>query len=74
MEKTMQHKTASDFDPEVMKLFNQYVHGVIDRGSFLNRANKFAVGGMTGTTLLDALNPKFAHAQRVKKDDPRIAV
>ena len=67
-------QTASDFAPEVMKLFDQYVHGIIDRRAFLNSATKYAVGGMTATTLLDALNPKFAEAQQVKKDDPRITV
>jgi carboxymethylenebutenolidase len=68
----MQLKTASDFDPEVMKLFDQYVHGVIDRRAFLNRATKYAVGGTTAAMLLEALNPKFAEAQQVKKDDARI--
>ena len=64
--------TAADFAPEVMKLFDQYVHGIIDRRAFLNRATKYAVGGMTATTLLEALNPKFAAAQQVMKDDARI--
>ncbi len=68
----MSLKTANDFDPEVMKLFDQYVHGVIDRRVFLNRATKYAVGGMTAAMLLDALNPKFAEAQQIKKDDARI--
>ena len=68
----MPPKTASDFDPEVMKLFDQYVHGVIDRRTFLNSATKYAVGGVSATMLLDALNPKFAEAQQVKKDDARI--
>ena len=70
----MQLKTANDFAPEVMKLFDQYVHGAIDRRAFLNGAGKYAVGGMSATMLLDALNPKFAEAQQVKKDDPRISV
>ena len=68
----MSRKTANDFDPEVMKLFDQYVHGMIERREFLNRATKYAVGGMTAAMLLDALNPKFAEAQQVKKDDARI--
>lgn len=55
-----------------MKLFDQYVHGDIDRRAFLNRATNYAVGGMTATMLLDALNPKFAQAQQVKSDDPRV--
>lgn len=55
-----------------MKLFDQYVHGDIDRRAFLNRATNYAVGGVTATMLLDALNPKFAQAQQVKSDDPRV--
>ena len=69
----MPTSTASDFSPEVLKLFDQYVHGDIDRRAILNRATNYAVGGMTATMLLDALNPKFAQAQQVKKDDPRIS-
>ena len=68
----MPAKTANDFNPEVMKLFDQYVHGIIDRRSFLSSATKYTVGGMTATMLLDALNPKFAQAQQVKKDDARL--
>jgi carboxymethylenebutenolidase len=48
------------------------VHGAIDRRGFLDRAGKFAVGGTTAAMLLDALNPKFAEAQQVAKDDKRI--
>ena len=40
-------KKASDFDQELLNLFDQYVHGGIDRRGFLDRAGKFAVGGMT---------------------------
>src|SRR5262249_50392958 len=69
----MERKTASDFHPEVLKLFDQYVHGSIDRRGFLERAARFAVGGLTATMLLDALNPRFAEAQQVPKDDPRLA-
>jgi carboxymethylenebutenolidase len=69
----MERKQASDFHPEVLKLFDQYVHGVIDRRGFLERAARFAVGGMTATMLLDALNPRFAEAQQVPKDDQRLA-
>ena len=68
----MPAQTAAEFAPEVMKLFDQYVHGIIDRRAFLHRATKYAVGGMSATTLLEALNPKFAAAQQVKKDDARL--
>jgi carboxymethylenebutenolidase len=68
----MERKKASDFDQELLNLFDQYVHGQIDRRGFLDRAAKFAVGGMTAAMLLDALNPQFAAAQQVPKDDKRL--
>src|SRR5918995_3626399 len=68
----MERKTAKDFDQELLDLFDQYVHGNIDRRGFLDRASKFAVGGVTAGMLLDMLNPKFAAAQQVPKDDKRL--
>ena len=68
----MTRMKATDFPKEVMNLFDEYVHGGISRREFMEGAQKYAVGGMTATMLLDALNPKFAEAQQVKKDDPRI--
>ena len=68
----MERRTANEFPQELLNLFDQYVHGAIDRRGFLDRAGKFAVGGTTAAMLLDALNPKFAEAQQVAKDDKRI--
>jgi carboxymethylenebutenolidase len=68
----MERKKASDFDQELLNLFDKYVHGVIDRRGFLDGAAKYAVGGMTAAMLLDTLNPKFAEAQQVAKDDKRL--
>ncbi len=68
----MDRRKATDFDPELLALFDQYVHGGPDRRGFLDRASKFAIGGITAGMLLDALNPQFAAAQQVKKDDERI--
>ena len=65
-------RTAADFDPEVLRLFDKYVHGVIDRRGFLDGASKFAVGGITAASLLAALSPDFASAQQVARTDPRI--
>jgi carboxymethylenebutenolidase len=69
----MDRKTAADFDQELLILFDAYVHGAIDRRGFLDKARKYAVGGVTATMLLDALNPKFAEAQKVSPDDTRLA-
>ena len=68
----MQLKTAQDFDQDLLILFDAYVHGTIDRRGFLDKAQKFAVGGMTAGMLLAALSPDFAKAQVVPKDDKRI--
>jgi carboxymethylenebutenolidase len=68
----MQRKTAADFDQELLILFDAYVHGGMDRRGFLERAQKFAVGGVTATMLLASLSPDFAAAQVVPKDDKRI--
>ncbi|MGH7809359.1 MAG: dienelactone hydrolase family protein [Candidatus Binatia bacterium] len=68
----MERKKASDFDPELLTLFQRYVHGGISRREFLDGAAKFAVGGLTATALWDMLRPNFALAQQVAKDDKRI--
>ena len=65
-------KTAADFHPEVLRLFDRYVHGAIDRRGFLEGAGKFTVGGVTAAALLEALSPDFAAAEQVPRTDPRI--
>jgi carboxymethylenebutenolidase len=68
----MSRQTASDFHPEVLKLFDKYVHGVIPRPEFLKSAARYAVAGLTAEALLDALSPRFAEAQQVQPTDARI--
>lgn len=65
--------TAADFDQELLILFDAYVHGDIDRRSFLERARRFAVGGLTAAGLLAALSPDFARAQ-VAPDAPGLRI
>ena len=69
---TPPRKTTADFDPDVLRLFDQYVHGQIDRRGFLAGAARFAVGATTAAGLLAALSPQFAMAQQVKPDDGRL--
>ena len=68
----MERRKASDFPPEVLKLFDGFVHGSLSRRDFLDRAAKYAVGGFTAAAMLEALSPNFAWAQQVKPDDKRI--
>ena len=68
----MVRKQAGDFDQGLLNLFDKLVHGDIDRRQFLDRAAKYAVGGMTAAGLLETLSPQYALAQQVAPDDPRI--
>src|SRR3954468_230986 len=68
----MERKKASDFPQELLDEFHLYVHGDIDRRTFLDRAGKYAVGGLTAAAILDMLKPNYAFAQQVPKDDKRV--
>jgi carboxymethylenebutenolidase len=65
-------RNAHEFDQELLEAYDYYVHGVIDRRTFLDRAAKFAVGGLTAVALLEMLSPSYALASQVPKDDPRV--
>ena len=68
----MTRKTAQDFAPEVLKLFDQYVHGLLDRRGFLQSAAKYTAGAVGAELLLAELSPNFAQAEQVAADDKRI--
>jgi carboxymethylenebutenolidase len=68
----MKRKKASDFPQELLNLFDGYVHGAISRRQFLDRAQKFAVGGVTAAALFQTLKPNYAWAIQVQPDDKRI--
>ncbi len=70
----MERKTASDYPQELLDLFHEYQHGDIDRRTFLGRAGKFAVGGLTVAAIFESLKPNYAWAQQVPADDKRIKV
>lgn len=60
--------TTADFDLEILNLFDQYVHGLMDRRAFLSAAGRM-VGVAAAAGVLGALMPQFAAAQQVKPDD-----
>src|SRR5688572_13571931 len=69
----MNRRTAQEFDQELLDIYDYYVHGQIDRRGFLDRAAKFAVGGLTAAALLEMLNPQYAFAAQVPKEDSRVS-
>ncbi|GAB2657980.1 dienelactone hydrolase family protein [Arenimonas aestuarii] len=68
----MSRKTTQDFHPDVLRLFDRYVHGQLDRRGFLQAAAGFAAGASGAAGLLAALSPQFAEARQVEPDDPRL--
>ena len=63
---------ASAFDQRVLDLYDDYVHGRVDRRGFLAGAAQFAAGGPTAAAMLAALMPQYAFAAQVAENDPRI--
>jgi carboxymethylenebutenolidase len=70
----MERKEASDYPQELLDLFHEYQHGDISRRTFLDRAGKFAVGGLTVAAIFEGLRPNYAWAQQVPPGDKRIKV
>jgi carboxymethylenebutenolidase len=62
---------GADLDPRVLKLFDGYVHGLISRREFIDRAAAFTV---SGAATLAALSPDYSLAQQVRPGDPAISV
>ena len=62
----MTRLTAKDFSPELLELYDFYVHGRISRRDFLDRAGACAaVLGLSATGVLAALTPNYALATQV---------
>src|SRR5215475_7642228 len=67
-----ERKTAAEYPQELLNLFDKYVHGDIDRRSFLEGAQRFATGTLTAAAIFESIRPNFTWAQQVPKDDSRI--
>ena len=65
-------KKASDFPKEILALFDGYVHGFIHRRDFLEGAARLLGGGGAAIAALQALQPKYAWAEQVSRDDARV--
>jgi len=68
----MTRLTAKDFPQELLELYDFYAHGRITKREFLDRAARYAVGGVTAAAILASLSPDYALAQQVAFTDPDI--
>jgi carboxymethylenebutenolidase len=64
--------TSQQIPPEAVEAYTLYIHGEIDRRSFLDRVNKVAVSTVAATAMVEALMPNYAAAQQVAPTDPRL--
>jgi carboxymethylenebutenolidase len=64
--------TRPKLPSEAIELYNLYIHGVISRRAFMDGVQRFAIGGLAATTIIEALMPNYAQAQQVSKTDDRI--
>ena len=57
---------------EAVQLYNLFIHGEISRRDFMEGVQRFAIGGLTATAIIEALMPNYALGQQVSKTDDRI--
>lgn len=68
----MERKTAKDFDPGLLELYDFYAHGMITKRRFLDGAGKFATAGVTAAALFTMMQPNYAWAEQISFNDPDI--
>ncbi|MCI4665350.1 MAG: dienelactone hydrolase family protein [Neomegalonema sp.] len=68
----MQRKTAKEFDPRLLELYDGYVHGQISKREFLTQSTKYVAAGVAAAAVLESLQPNYALAEQVAPDDPAI--
>ena len=70
--KVMKKISINELDPEILQLFDQYVHDLISRRQFLHNAAKYLGGGITAAAVLSFLTPRYSTAYQVSANDPRL--
>src|SRR5262245_25168398 len=68
----METSQTPKLNPELIELYNVYIHGGMDRRDFLEGVKKYAVGGLTAAAIVDLLMPNYVLGQQIPKDDKRL--
>lgn len=53
-------------------LYDDYAHNRIDRRQFVNKLSAYAIGGVTVSSLLGFIMPRYQETLQVQPDDPRL--
>ncbi len=70
----MARKSAKDFDPRILELYDGYVHGKMTKREFLAQAARYTAGAAAAAAVLESLQPNYALAEQVAPDDPAIEI
>jgi carboxymethylenebutenolidase len=64
--------TKPKLPPELIELYNLFIHGEVSRRDFMDGVKRFAIGGLAVASIVEALMPNYALGQQVSKSDERI--
>lgn len=70
----MERKQTSAYPQDVVDLARLYQAGAISRRGFLDRAGRFAVGGLTAAAILESLQSRSVLAQTADRRPQRVAL
>jgi carboxymethylenebutenolidase len=68
----MKEIRKEDISQEVFDLYDDYAHNRINRRQFAEKLSAYAIGGITVTSLLSFVLPKYEETLQIQKDDPRL--
>jgi carboxymethylenebutenolidase len=68
----MKEIKKEEISQEVFDLYDDYAHNRIDRRQFMNKLSAYAIGGLTVSSLLSFIMPKYQETLQIQPDDPRL--
>jgi carboxymethylenebutenolidase len=67
-----QMTTIKKIPAEAVDLYTRFIHGEVDRRTFLDGVKRYAVAGLTASAIVEALMPNYALGQQISRQDERI--
>lgn len=69
----MENINKENINQEVLDLYDQYAHNLIDRREFVKKLSVYAVGGLTLPSLLSFVMPDYIDKIQIQPDDSRLS-
>ncbi|MFT7034883.1 MAG: carboxymethylenebutenolidase [Cyclobacteriaceae bacterium] len=68
----MKKLNKEDINQEVFDLYDDYAHNIIDRRQFVEKLSTYAIGGITVSSLMSFIMPKYKESITVFPGDPSL--